>query len=225
MFRYFGRKYSYIDEYPPPKYKTIIEPFAGSASYSLYYHDRNVILCEKDPILYDIWKYLIKKATPKRILSFPIFENNEYLSDYTWLKPVERDLLGFFINASNIRPALKPNPLKTYNQWNEKTRKQLSEDIKKIKHWKIIFGDYTQIKNVKATWFIDPPYSGRGGGLYKHSNKNIDFKELANWVKSRKGEVIVCENEENTKWLSFKKFKKRTQNGIEHYEMLYHNIN
>ena len=36
MFYYYGRKKQIIRHYPSPNYDTIIEPFAGSAAYSLY---------------------------------------------------------------------------------------------------------------------------------------------------------------------------------------------
>ena len=36
MFYYYGRKKQIAKYYPEPKYDTIVEPFAGSAAYSLY---------------------------------------------------------------------------------------------------------------------------------------------------------------------------------------------
>jgi len=227
MFRYYGRKTSYVDKYPPPKHKTIIEPFAGSASYSMFYHENNVILIEKDEVIFRIWKYLIEKATPRRILKLPILKPNERTTDkkYDWVKQVEKDLIGFFINSACPYPATKPTPNKGYNKWNEKNRKILSENVKKIKHWKIYHSDYKDIKNKKATWFIDPPYSGKGGKSYRCSNKYIDYKELSKWVKSRKGQIIVCENEDHTKWLPFKPFVNKKQNNVRHTEMIYHKNN
>ena len=50
------------------------------------------------------------------------------------------------------------------------------------------------------TWFVDPPYLVKGT-WYKHHA--IDYNELADWCKSRLGQVMVCENT-NAKWLDFK---------------------
>lgn len=229
MFHYLGRKSNrFAKIYPEPKYNTIIEPFAGSAGYALHHYSKKVILCEKDPVIYRIWDYLINKATPRMILKLPILEIHERTTDekYNYLKPVEKDLIGFFINTARASPAKKPTPSDGFRKWNEKHRNILAENVKKIKHWKIIHGSYEQLYNYKkVTWFIDPPYQGHGGQFYKHSNKDIDYKSLASWVRSRNGEVIVCENSE-AKWLPFRKLKlKNQQNDKMKYEMMYHKIN
>lgn len=48
MFSYYGSKSKVVDLYPSPKFGKIIEPFAGSARYSLKYFDRDVLLVDKD---------------------------------------------------------------------------------------------------------------------------------------------------------------------------------
>lgn len=59
MFYYYGRKKKLVKVYPSPVYSTIVEPFAGSAAYSLYWvKDRDVILIEKDLQVYELWKTL-----------------------------------------------------------------------------------------------------------------------------------------------------------------------
>jgi 16S rRNA G966 N2-methylase RsmD len=57
------------------------------------------------------------------------------------------------------------------------------------------------IANVEATWFIDPPYQ-KAGKYYTGHNK-MDFEKLGEWCKSRKGQVIVCENQ-GADWLPFR---------------------
>jgi site-specific DNA-adenine methylase len=69
-----------------------------------------------------------------------------------------------------------------------------------------MLGDYHDIPNQEATWFIDPPYQGNGGKYYKHGNQNFDYNELAEWSKQRQGQVIVCENSE-ANWLPFRPLK------------------
>lgn len=59
-----GDKYLFRNsyKYPKPKYSCVIEPFAGSASYSMRYYDRNIVLYESDEFIYNIWEYLIKAS-------------------------------------------------------------------------------------------------------------------------------------------------------------------
>jgi hypothetical protein len=86
----------------------------------------------------------------------------------------------------------------------ERDKKRIAKNLYKIKHWKIILGDYKDIKNQDATWFIDPPY--QHGGEYYHSkvsNAHIDFSLLRDWIKSRQGQIIVCENSK-ADWMEFK---------------------
>ena len=221
MFYYYGMKRSYIDKYPPPEHKYIVEPFAGSATYAMKYWDSKVILCEKDERLYDIWDYLINKATKRRILSFPILKMNDDINDtkFNNLKQVEKDIIGYFMQYGSY-PSHKPTLSKGFNKWNEVYRERLANDISKVKHWKIYNRSYEEFNNKKATWFIDPPYQGKGGSRYRCNNKDIDYKHLGKWCKSRKGQVIVCENEE-ANWLPFKPLINKIQAGRKHTEMIY----
>ena len=59
MFYYYGRKKQIVRRYPTPLLDTIIEPFAGSAAYSLHSDNwkRKVILVEKDDKVADIWRF------------------------------------------------------------------------------------------------------------------------------------------------------------------------
>lgn len=68
MFYYYGRKKQIAKYYPLPNYNIIVEPFAGSAAYSLYsnYWNRDVILIEKDEKVVNIWEWLINEATQKK---------------------------------------------------------------------------------------------------------------------------------------------------------------
>ena len=205
MFYYYGRKEKVFKYYPTPKYDTIIEPFAGSAVYSLKNHKKNVIILDKDERIINIWNYL-KIATEDEILSLPLLTNGQSLNDVEFenLSTVQKDLISFFTNPSSAQPK---RSVGKFNIWHEKNRKRLSQDVNKIRHWEILLGDYHDIPNQEATWFIDPPYQGNGGKYYKHGNKNIDYDELRSWVQGLNGQVIVCENSEAT-WLPFRPLKR-----------------
>lgn len=92
-----------------------------------------------------------------------------------------------------------------FNRWlgkNGRGRKRIADNLFKIKHWKIILGDYSLASNIEATWFIDPPYNNSAGRCYKNNCDDINYKKLADWCKSRLGQVIVCE-ELLADWLPF----------------------
>ena len=66
-------------------------------------------------------------------------------------------------------------------------------------------GSYHEAPDVRATWFVDPPYVG-AGTHYRCSSKAIDFDHLGAWCVDRRGQVLVCENEGAT-WLPFAPFR------------------
>ena len=198
MFSYYGSKSKIVDYYPPPKYKKIIEPFAGSARYSLKYWQNEVLLVDKYDVVVDVWNYL-KNASESDIKGLPKLDTGQTIDDYN-LSDIERKFMGFMVQdgTTGMRRTASYFAVK---RMDEKFN-FIVKNLHKIKHWEIKLGIYDEIENVDATWFIDPPYQF-GGHEYKCSNKQIDFKKLANWIKSRDGHVIVCENTK-ADWLPFK---------------------
>jgi hypothetical protein len=62
--------------------------------------------------------------------------------------------------------------------------------------------------NVEATWFVDPPYQ-HVAKSYRNDEidcNTVDFPALAAWVRSRSGQVIVCE-QAGADWLPFEPFR------------------
>ena len=193
MFSYYGSKSKVVDLYPSPKFGKIIEPFAGSARYSLKYFDRDVLLVDKWDVIVKIWHYL-QQATPADIMGLPEPKYKESIESFN-LAEGERLLMGFLV-ARGVA-----HPQKIVQQFSDiaQAKKQIASQLFKIKHWKIMQGSYSDIENTQATWFIDPPY--QFGGDHYHEN-GIDFKHLATWAQAREGHVIVCENTK-ANWLPF----------------------
>lgn len=198
MFSYYGSKSKIVDYYPPPKHKRIIEPFAGSARYSLKYWQNDVLLVDKYPVIVEVWNYL-KNASEADIKRLPKLETGQTIDDYD-LSDIERKFMGFMVQdgTTGMRRTASYFAVK---RMDEKFN-FIIENLHKIRHWEIKLGSYDELENVEATWFIDPPYQF-GGHEYKCSNKNIDFPKLAEWCKNRNGQVIVCENTK-ADWLPFK---------------------
>jgi site-specific DNA-adenine methylase len=197
MFSYYGGKSKIAKYYPDPAYDLVIEPFSGAGWYSFVKNAKKVWLNDIDENIYDVWTFLIEKAT---------YEGLEGLKNWNAgddLRKVEmpqghRKLLGFLASRGSSSPAnivqkwacqSKKNPQFASTMYSsiDRIQKNLSE-IKKIKFTK---SHYLDLPNHECTWFVDPPYE-HGGSRYK--NSQIDYSELKQWIESRKGQVIVCEN-------------------------------
>jgi len=203
MFYYYGAKNRLVKHYPSPKYDLIIEPFAGSAAFSQVHGDnRRVILIEKDTRVVALWHRLLSMSV-QEVLEYP----QPRLDTYT------DDLLIMLCAASNA--IMKIKRLKVTQRVVEELPRMLSR-IARLKehcsHFEVICGDYSSAPDVKATWFVDSPYqivgtsktsNPRGRG-YLHGADAIDFKKLSSWCQSRKGQVIVCE-QEGASWLPFRR--------------------
>jgi len=186
MFYYYGRKKQIVRRYPSPNYDTIVEPFAGSAAYSLHADNwtRNVVLVEKDEKVAGIWKWLIHDATPREIENLPELEVGQKSSEFLHIIHAATKM-AFHFKTIKVTPVLARN-------W-EISRRHMLLNLHKVKHWKIICSDYQEAPNCRATWFIDPPYRGDSGLGYRHGSKDLDYNRLASWAIQRKGEVLFCE--------------------------------
>ena len=186
MFYYYGRKKQIARHYPAPEYSTIIEPFAGAAAYALHgeHWHNEVILVEKDQKVASIWEWLIEEATSDSILRLPELKVGEKSSEFLHIIHAATKM-AFKYQTIKVTPVLERN-------W-EISRRVMAANIHKVKHWKIVTGDYREAPNIEATWFIDPPYKDDAGTGYAYGSDQIDYGELAKWVLNRKGQIISCE--------------------------------
>lgn len=205
FFTYFGGKWRVAKHYPPPRYKTIIESFAGSAGYALRYQESQVILCEVYPLLTQLWKWLISvPAAEIRALPIEIEHVNklDVCIEAKWL-------IGFWLNKGTSIPRKSPSAWcrsgeRPNSYWGHVIRERIAGQVESIRHWTVHEGSYDTIQNQEATWFVDPPYQGASGSSYVHNA--VDYAALALWCKSRSGQVIVCE-QEGANWLPFVPFR------------------
>ena len=206
FFGYYGGKWrDSVKYYPTPIHDTIVEPFAGSAGFSLRYHRRRVILCEIDPILAGVWEYLIR-VSPKEILSIPDVPPDGSVDDLglaqeaTWL-------VGFWMNRGAAAPRKRPSrwmrdKIRPGSFWGDRVRNTIASQVELIRHWEVHNCGFAQCPyDGPATWFVDPPYQ-LAGQHYRFGSEGIDYSALADWCRNRPGQTIVCENE-GADWLPF----------------------
>lgn len=213
---YFGGKWRAAPAYPAPRHARIVEPFAGSAGYSLRYWNRAVTLVEKYEPLAAVWQYLISVG-PAEILALPILQVGERVCDVPRLTQEQRWLIGYWCNAGAAAPRQTMLQMRDtdgyhrrYKSWGEGVRARIAQQVSCIRHWRVIHGDFSEAPNVQATWFVDPPYQGLGR-FYPCGDRGIDFEQLGAWCRTRRGQILVCEAE-GARWLPFQPFGKFKRN-------------
>lgn len=208
FFGYYGGKWRDVPKhYPKPEHKVIVEPFAGSAGYSLRYPTHKVVLCEVDPVLAAVWRYLTR-VKPKEILSIRDLRPEETVDDLSASQEA-RWLVGFWLNRGTASPRKSPSKwmrdgIRPGSFWGERVRQTIASQVSYIRHWAVYNCSYAEcpVPVGTATWFIDPPYQC-AGKHYRFGSEQIDYTALTAWCKSRPGQVIVCENAGAT-WLPFR---------------------
>ncbi len=167
FFGYYGGKWrDALKHYPAPAHDTIVEPFAGSAGYSLRYAHLKVVLCELDPILSEVWRYLLR-VKPKEILRLPDISPGNTVEDLN-ISQEARWLIGFWLNRGTESPRRSPSKwmrdrIRPGSFWGDRVRTTIASQVELIRHWKVYNCSYIDCPlSVAATWFIDPPYKTTG---------------------------------------------------------------
>ncbi len=175
----------------------------ASAGYSLHYPFHRVKLYDVDEIVCAVWDYLIN-VSPEEIRRLPV--NVVHLDDHN-LFHEQKWLIGYWMHKASDRPTktplgwmLKYPRASTY--WGETIRERIAQQVQAIRHWTIEQMRYENIPDMEATWFVDSPYNNRAGESYTHGPRGINYGHLGDWCRSRRGQVIVCENQGAT-WLKF----------------------
>ncbi len=207
FFGFYGGKWrDALKHYPSPAFDAIVEPFAGSAGYALRYADRDVVLSELDPIVASVWRYLIRVSS-EEIRAIPDLGLDQIVDDLDVCQEA-RWLVGFWLNRGTSRPRTSPSRwmrdgIRPGSFWGERVRETIASQVDRIRHWQVFNCSYELCPvDAPATWFIDPPYQG-AGRHYRFGSSGIDYLELGEWCRSRRGQVIVCENA-GAGWLPFR---------------------
>lgn len=206
MFSYYGAKWQGAKHYGSPRHNVVIEPFAGSACYSLRWNVNTSLLYDASQEICDLWDFLIN-CSDADIRGIPdVFNSFEEIEQ---LNRGANLLVRFWVAKGRAEPTNKLSPW--YQQyrndsqcrvWGGAVKKRIIAQKPIIKGWKVDSCDYQDIPDVVGHWHIDPPYNNNAGSRYPYSGKKIDYNHLSKWCKSRRGSVDVCENVGAT-WLPF----------------------
>lgn len=202
FFGYYGGKWRTALKYPAPEHLRIVEPFAGSAGYSMRYPHLGVTLVDANPVIVGIWQYLIGVRSAE-VARLPLhFDHVDELS----VPPEARDLIGFWLNRGVAAPRRSPSAwmrsgVRPGSFWGEQVRARIAEQVEHIRHWRVIRADYSELPTYeRSSWFVDPPYAGDQGAHYPYGIG--DYAALGQWCQELAGQTIVCERD-GADWLPF----------------------
>lgn len=153
FFSYYGSKYRLCQTgfYPKSKMGNIVvEPFAGSACYSIYHEPEIAILIDKNPTIIGVWNYLIN-AQEADILELPTnLDDFESLLDMkNYFNNSAIDLIGFWVGKGKTTPVhhitkwwKKYHSEKCCRVWNEYTKQRIIKQLPKIRNWHAFLNNY-----------------------------------------------------------------------------------
>jgi hypothetical protein len=214
FFPYYGSCWSMARLYPRPRHDRVIEPFAGSACYSLHHPEREVVLIERDPVIAELWRWLLR-VSPEEVLALPDLEPGQEVS-HLEVRPEAQSLIGFWINPGNSYPGHRKSAWTVKHAsrrrgsgerryWDRRARHRIARQLEAIRHWTVVEGDGpAQTIHGAATWFVDPPYQGRPGSHYRFGSRDIDYEQLGAWCRMLPGQVMVRE-QLGADWLPFER--------------------
>lgn len=217
FFPYYGSKYRLARLLGPPQCDTIIEPFAGSACYSLFWWEywwgpkKQVILVDIDPVIIGVFEWLKSPSAARDIGRLP--DRVLHIDELDDLKPkvceAAKWFVGLWLDHAQSRPAVTMcnwgrNSVKWRNYWSADIKYRILKQIPLIRNNPtIICGNYWDAPDIEAHWHIDAPYQGSCGRAYRLNH--IDYHALGQFVDSLKGYIQVCGGPDDD-WLPFEFF-------------------
>jgi hypothetical protein len=215
LFKWFGSKWLSSKTLPAPKYDSIVEPFAGGAGYSLRHCEKQVTICESDPHVYALWRWLIEEATEEAIRAIPIGIKEGTGIRTLGLSVGQCLLLKTWQRTNNVGDCWTISPWGNKpGQWTANTRARVASEFGAVKHWQVWSDAFLVLRMADAcyrTWFLDPPYEFN----YQYRSKaKLDYVELANLIHKLPGQKIVCEavcqkTQAVPTWLPFREWGSR----------------
>lgn len=202
IFKRKGSKWRSARRYPAPIYNTVIEPFAGGAGYSLWYEPDRVRLFDVEPKIEAIWDYVLRGDLEQLPRSLTAGADIRDMHMPRGCEELVRSTLFPGGGANTVPPG---DRIEHFSVRGESKWASVRESILKVREgdWDFQRMSFEELNNIEATWFIDPPYQHFHAANKAYKFDPIDYTKLADWVLSRRGQVIVCEGE-GADWLPFR---------------------
>jgi hypothetical protein len=199
LIKYYGSKFGMAKYYPAPKYPVIYGVCAGGAGYEHRHNEHQVILCDINQDLINLWEWLIFSTVPEDLPTTELIQGQDLRA---------LNLPGCAADLIRRWQRLGKNDCWTVSKWNcanagfwsPATLRAIRKNQELIRHWRTQCCSYEELPDVEATWFVDPMYQHQPASIY--GCKPHDYRHLGEWCMSRKGQVIVCE-QEGADWLPF----------------------
>lgn len=201
LFRYFGSKWQLSKHYPAPLYDVLRDHLCGSACYACRHPERQVILTDVDPDIVLLLKWLTE-VDPTEILSLPVDLTPGMDIRELEISRGAQELIRRWqrVGRNDCWTVSKWNGLP--GLWQESVKRELAKNVLRIRHWEVYQQSYTDSQDDERTHFVDAPYQHVKGYPFE----SIDFGHLGEWCRTRRGQVIVCE-QAGADWLPFEPFR------------------
>jgi 16S rRNA G966 N2-methylase RsmD len=199
-FAYYGAKHGLAAKYPRPRHSVVVEPFAGSAAYSVHHAAtiEHAILIDADAKLVELWHEL------QQMTVADIDTIGKQIECERFTSPLLAGICGSTTMAGALAGKSRATTPRLAEAW-PAVRRRIVAALPHIRTWEIIHGSYHDAPDIDATWFVDPPYQSiisTAGNDYRCPDSAIDFDHLGDWCRDRLGFTIVCE-QSPAEWLPF----------------------
>jgi 16S rRNA G966 N2-methylase RsmD len=206
-FACYGAKHGMAARYPRPRHAVIVEPFAGSAAYSIHHASAidHAVLIDADERVVALWRD-IQTMTPADVDA--VFNQ---INDERFTHPMLAGMAGGSQMEATLSGKSRAVTPRMRDKWIN-VHARIVRSLPHIRDWQIMHGDYHDAPDIDATWFVDPPYQENGtmaGAGYRCAAAAIDFDHLGDWCRDRLGFTIVCE-QSPADWLPFHPFAIQT---------------
>lgn len=204
FFSYYGAKYTTAAYLGKPRRDLVIEPFAGSASYSTRWNARRVRLYDVSLEICDLWDFLINSSSAD-IAAIP--DQFEDIDQVMALPRGPQLLCRFWVAKGRAEPSGTLSPwyftwrnASDCRVWSASVKDRIIRQKPLLENWSIDQMSWDRVPVVEAHWHVDPPYNNLPGSRYPHSD--VDFAKLGAWCTELPGAVDVCENV-GADWMEF----------------------
>jgi len=208
LFSYYGGKSKVARLYPPPRFPLIVEPFGGSAAYAYHHSTARALVNDLKPAVRQVYAFLRRPDAADWVSALvrPAYAAGDFAARDV-LAAGGPEGLAWWLALDSMSGKYQPTIERPLTPWAAvkglaHARSRYLTIIAATRRWEFTGGDYRALPDVEATWFIDPPYSGQPGRVYQMPA--LDYDELAEWCRTRKGQVIVCEDA-SARWLPFRR--------------------